>query len=578
MIAAVLLEIGASALFVTNESLKRGLREEDRAGLLHVAEAGVQAETNSIWQNFKAAQTFAAIDTQTSAASNSNPCLTVSSVVTGQQRYTVSVVGYQNPDSYHRILTFLAVGWLDSNNNGMLDASEPRRAFMVQVEFSLSRAGVFDYTYFVNNYGWMQGFSSTDLVVNGDMRANGNFDFSGGTPTINGSVYAAANNLLIPPAPGIVNITPNQWSDSYYASNASSRCRQAYNASQDGAYGSSEWNQWQDVIYDQNGGIYNGTISGAVVGDSKGIRTYSGQVLDPDPTSVLTMPDLSNMSVYTALSNSYLDTIPTFPDGTTNPNYNKGAYLEVWNSTTNQYNTLSTNGVVNGSAVAIGTSSHPVLIHGPVTVSTDIVIKGNVSGQGALYAGRNVQIVGSIVYQNPPSFKGSNPQTIDNSNAKQDMLALAASGSIIMGDTSQFGNPYPLEFMGPPFTNPRYDSNGNYIPAFNATSVDSYGVMKYQSVLGDSFIHSVASGINQIDAVLYTNFVGGGDLGTSGGGVTFNGSIISKDEAMVLWSLPFTMNYDNRIKERSLTSQPLIDINLPRTPSVQQLTWQEVTD
>ena len=56
---------------------------------------------------------------------------------------------------------------------------------------SLSRAGVFDYGYFVNNYGWMQGFSSTQLVVNAVCRANGNFDFSGGTPTINGSVYAA---------------------------------------------------------------------------------------------------------------------------------------------------------------------------------------------------------------------------------------------------------------------------------------------------------------------------------------------------------------------------------------------------
>ena len=43
---------------------------------------------------------------------------------------------------------------------------------------------------------------------------------------------------------------------------------------------------------------------------------------------------------------------------------------------------------------------------------------------------------------------------------------------------------------------------------------------------------------------------------------------------MVLWSLPFTMNYDNRIKERSLTSQPLIDINLPRTPSVKRLHLQ----
>jgi hypothetical protein len=236
---------------------------------------------------------------------------------------------------------------------------------------------------------------------------------------------------------------------------------------------------------------------------------------------------------------------------------------------------VSTNGVVSGSASLIGSAAHPVLIHGPVTFTQDAVVKGNFSGQGTVYAGRNVQLVGSIIYNNPPSFTGSNLTTQNNANEKADMVALCANGSVIMGDTSQFTQSYPLQYMEPPFTNPRYDDNGNYIPAYNATNKDSTGNMLYQSVLGDSYIHSIASPVNQIDAVLYTNFVGGGDIGTGGVGINFNGTIISKDEAMVVWSLPMHMNYDGRIKERALSNTPLIDLQLPRSPAILQSTWQD---
>jgi hypothetical protein len=110
---------------------------------------------------------------------------------------------------------------------------------------------------------------------------------------------------------------------------------------------------------------------------------------------------------------------------------------------------------------------------------------------------------------------------------------------------------------------------------YNATEVDASGRQRYQSVVPDATMNSIAEGINQIDAVIYTNFLGGGNLGTSGGGVIFNGSIISRDEAMVVWSLPMKMNYDTRIKERSMNQKPLIDIKLPRSPVLLRSTWQE---
>ncbi|MEI8282969.1 MAG: hypothetical protein WCG75_11225, partial [Armatimonadota bacterium] len=216
----------------------------------------------------------------------------------------------------------------------------------------------------------------------------------------------------------------------------------------------------------------------------------------------------------------------------------------------------------------------PIKIHGPVTVLQDAVIKGYVSGQGTIYTGRNVHIIGSVRYTTPPDFRGNDPVAIDQQNEKADLLGLAARASVMMGNPTGF-NSTTLGYMSPPFTKSRLDENGNTVPAFNANEVDSSGRRKYQSVISDSTMNSLAEGINQIDAVMYTNFVGGGNLGTSGGGVGINGTIISRDEAMIIYSLPMTMNYDSRIKERSLTQKPLVDVKLPRSPVLMKSTWQD---
>ncbi|MER3558468.1 MAG: hypothetical protein C4336_02625 [Armatimonadota bacterium] len=73
---------------------------------------------------------------------------------------------------------------------------------------------------------------------------------------------------------------------------------------------------------------------------------------------------------------------------------------------------------------------------------------------------------------------------------------------------------------------------------------------------------------------MFTNFVGGGNLATDGRGLTVNGTIIAKDEAMVLYSLPLRFNYDWRIRERSMGGNPLINIELPRVASARRVAWQ----
>ena len=564
--------LGTALVSLSTSGLRHVAREEQSLRTLYAAEAGLEYKKMQVWKLFKVEQKFDSF-VPWELASPTNPMETVGGDLGDGLRYSCGIVGQRINSNYSRELTFRAVGWLDQDNDGQLDAEEYRTVIEQTIEFTLERSQVFDYAYFANNYGWMYGFGANDLIVNGDMRANGNFDFSGGTPTINGSVYACANNKLIPPAAGYVNITPTQWSNSYYNSLNNPRARQAYDPTRHGAKGSATYEQWRDLIYDQNASIVNNRVSGAVVSDARGTKTYSGTVLDPTPNKELPLPDLDDISRYISLSQNYVDQRQTFADGTPNPNYGQGAYVEVWDTSQNRYVRLSTNGVVNGSGVLIGTSDKPIRIHGPVTFTGDVVIKGYVEGQGTLYAGRNVHIVGSVRYKNPPDFRGTDPTAIEQQNEKKDILGLAARGSVIMGNVKSFGY-YPLYYMKPPFTKPRYDEYGNLIPAFDATQVDQYGRKRYQSLYSDDYIASIAENINQIDAILFTNFVGGGNIATGGGGCTINGSIICKDEAMVLYSLPLRLNYDNRIRDKGPGTRPLIDIDLPRAPKMVPKLWQ----
>lgn len=608
VVMTLLAVASASYLDSSTQTMRLASRGYRSTQTTHLCEAGLQAVQRAIWRPFRQSQKFTDMKAACNGASSNNVKMVQSGSIPGVGRYTSGVISFNQVNNYMAVVKIRTIGFIDRDNDTVLDPGEPFRQVDSVSRYELVRSQVFDYTYFINNYGWMDGFGVNDLIVNGDMRANGNFDFLNGSPTVNGTIIAAANDKLDPKVPGFINTPPVKWTDATYSSNWSNngtasreRWRQPYNSTTHGSPGTAQFNTWRDSVFKSNGTWVNGhTINGtefvppgsfgAVMSDSRGVNAWDRQsvgqtatktLIDTKPSKEVVMPDLSDLNQYKQLSTDFgahpeIYQKQTYSDGSNNPNYGSPAYLEVWNSAQNKYVRLSdSNGLVSGSAVLVGTADKPIKLYGPVTVDQDVVIKGYTQGQGTIYAGRNVHIVGSTRYKNPPSWLGNDPAQNDRDNEKKDLLGLAARGSVIMGDPTTFGNPWPLYYMMPPFTKGRYDDNGNYIPAFNAMDVDGSGRRKYQSVVSDSVVHGMAEGVNQIDAVVYTNYVGGGNVGTGGNGVTFNGTIVSKDESIVTWSLPIRMNYDTRIRERGPDEPPLIDLQLPRQPTVMRSTWQD---
>lgn len=594
------------------QTIRESVRATHEVQTTQLCDSGGNAVLRNIWRPFKVDQNFEDMDVAFAGASPTAPKGSLTGKLTGDGKFASAVISYKQVDEYGRMIRVRSVGWVDSNGNDKLDEGESRKIVDVNTLFELTRSPVFDYTYFVNNYGWLKGFDSNDMIINGDIRANGNFSIENGSPTINGSIYAANNTKLEMAVPGLINTAPVKYTNTRYqgvldlvldlpliedilgpvltdddedfSKGHPGRMRELYNPSKHGVIGSAEFEKWRDFVYFDQGEVDGSRTFGSVMADSSGTYSWSRpseaaspskSLLDSEPTSEIPMPDLSDLTRYQSLSSTYVDGKAKFLDGKSNPQYGQGAYIETYNSSTKKYERVTTSGNVSGTVVLIGTKSKPIRIHGPNTISQDVVIKGYVDGQGTIYAGRNIHIVGSVKYAKAPKFKGNDPDKVDRTIERASFLGLAARASIIMGNPTTFTSSYPLQYMTPPFTKGRYGEDGKLIPAYDANRVDSTGRRLYQSTIADSTMNAIAEGVNQVDAIMYTNFVGGGNVGTGGGGVTINGTIISKDESIVAWSLPLRMNYDTRIRERRATKQPLIDLELPRSPAMKRQSWQE---
>lgn len=88
------------------------------------------------------------------------------------------------------------------------------------------------------------------------------------------------------------------------------------------------------------------------------------------------------------------------------------------------------------SLVLIGSWKRPIVIDGPVYWNGDVILGGFISGQGSIYAGRNIHIVRDLIYKNPPKWDpySDYDDTARLLNARSDMVALIARGNIVIGN------------------------------------------------------------------------------------------------------------------------------------------------
>lgn len=457
-----------------------------------------------------------------------------------------------------------------------------------RVSFGVDRSKVFDYAYFVNNYGWFEG---STITANGAVRANGDMSLSQ-SPKVNGDVYAAVNEEL-----GVLgNITNGQGEmdpkGTYLGMQygTSNRARPLQREADDGGYNAPDTVTAVDRAARLHGNLAEGLDMPWISGLNdyieygkelkswlrQGGKYYINNASSGDP----------NYGYYQGTGPSG---DPTLPD-------NRALVLE-------------------------GTQSNPIEIHGPVVVSNDVVIKGVVTGQGTIYSSRNIHIVGNIQYKDAPSW-ANKEAAAGNGNSQKDLLCLAAKGNIVMGDctsSSWLDTTLKRVLTQQPYVQPyacaqaddgswidgdigypkagKTKFEGNYTAADGGSKVvetpvyrqewngrrwqnvlDHYdysagtGRRYYDSVVAPTEISKRASSITQIDAVLYNNHGIFGKLGQC----TINGSLVCRNEGLIFSGKLF-LNWDYRLYSGSPENVMNQLVGMPLgTGKPIVLSWQEV--
>jgi len=560
--------------------------------------------------------------------------------------YSVTVT-LSAPVTHDGIRVYIAVGDSPEHANGKSYAYLPlvatgeyvypdglRATATVQefVCFATGQSQVFNYAYFVNNYGWMSG---SGITINGDMRANGNVSLSGSV--VNGFIYAAVNDELGVDGAVSLSSSPKIYSQTYYRQKAGTSARPDR-----GDY---------DIegAFDAPSGSSYTTIQ-KPSSRSAGTLSSSGAAIVNEGVDPVAMPFVSELSEYVTYANEQKGTL-------TAPAYSytdsAGANHAVSAKTVQaHYTGAGPSGDPSladaGALVLIGTRTNPIKLNGPVVVDSDVIIKGYVSGQGTVYSGRNIHIIGSIQYVDAPTWghQDADDAATAAANDAKDRLGLVAKGNIVLGDSSSSswhssvdsyingGSSsvvekyacdasdadigYPSTFQGS-YTAKEYvagagsDGSG-YFDKVRVTTVglgtyhtetvtervrsgyywktvtkqvqvedtetrlvNSPDRRYYETVCDDKILSSLKdSGIGRVDAVLYNNHGIFGTIGSGSSAFQLNGAIVCRDEGLIATAgNGINFNWDFRLMESPDPETLGLPVG-PREPYT--YAWQEVPD
>ncbi len=306
----------------------------------------------------------------------------------GRKYGTFSVDVTASATGENRDLTITSTGYVPDRKHPRAKATT--RAI---VRAALETAHVFDYDYFINNWGWFYGDT---IYAYGNVRSNAQFDSGNYQPGVYGTPRYESIDYSDPKNPQLYGYKDDN---------------------NDGAMDGSD------------GGIYAGwdIVNASRVRGMGGKPQNQHEFQDQIP-----MPNLSDLGIYETLAKS------------------TGGTIQIGGGVDSKGKALPNTTVVAGvlgddpgemqNLVLIGTASQPIILNGPVVVRGDVIIKGVVTGKGSIYSGRNVYVADNLTYKNAPSsWVPSDESTASTekwiaANRDKDFAGLFAKQNVVLGD------------------------------------------------------------------------------------------------------------------------------------------------
>jgi len=399
----------------------------------------------------------------------------------------------------------------------------------LQAQITLRPASpVFDYEYFLNNWGWWWG---STITGNGSQRANWDFDFRDG-PTVNGSIYAADQ------------VEENEI-------------------------------PWQEYPTAPFGGLAGSDPTDLV--HSGAPRVTMPNLLNFSNYIAIAMANTSsnglwvgtNQIVAGALSNHY----------TPNPGGNDGNL------------TPQTGLYVAGTPSQPITVKGTVVIPGDLVIKGTVTGQGTLYVGGNLYIASNITYANGPNFSSPPETQTpAQRDAWVAQSMTNDLVAYAVRGSILGGDVTDMGDWYPweyeypgsgLEFVGDeshlgqdgiaytpddniPFLHADgtmstwYDADGdgimesnyNYNNDINMTSTRASYIQGYPTTVNGvpvAYSQVATDNMGTLQGIFYTDHAAAIRMDQTSS--VFNGVIVSRNEQIV-FQVYLDLVYDSRVNSR----------------------------
>jgi hypothetical protein len=424
LVSAMVIMIGMTGLlFVSLTFSTTEIRESrttmDEIRTKYVADAGFEAGMlflnnaigiNSSYDPMNGLETLMPLDGSSLTPIVGTPLLSGTAQVGA---YTVSMTRL-GTTSTSMLVQLDVTGYLpDTPANTPAGQPAPEWSSMsVTVSFELEPSSVFDYAYFINNWGWFYG---NTIYSNGNARSNGQFDVAGYSPTITGQpIYEGAelsgSNVLL-----------NGYTDDN-----------------------------EDGLEDGNDG---GVFAGWDIVQAQNLQGNGGNAENQhDFEDAVEMPNLSDLTQYKDQAIS------------------EGGKIQIAGVSAVD-GVFGDDAGETGNLYLYGTSSDPIMLDGPVVATGDVIIHGYVSGQGSIYAGGNIYMPDSVHYMDPPSSErpSSNLQGDTeawmSSNKDKDFLGLFSAENVVVGDyTNNTWRYYVGHWMDSSLNQSSEDSGEDNIP------------------------------------------------------------------------------------------------------------------